>query len=156
MPESARYLSTFHGFALRQLRQVLQIQRQMSGNSRLFNCKPCCSYCASRSPSPGRGHGIHREHVQIATVSGAATVEQFAVLGLGIERIHAVKSRRKMPSAWASSFDRFLTQQSPQTSLVDAAIRQHPDIKETRYNHEFDHGCGSVLLVHRWHRYDGC
>ncbi len=156
MPESAQYLSNLHGFALRQLRQVLQIQRQMVGNSRLFNCKPCCSYCASRSTSPDRGRGIPRERVQTATATGATTIEQFAVLRLGIERIHRVKSRRKMPSAWASSFDRFFAQQLPQTSLVDAAIKQHPDIKETRYNHEFDHGCGSVLLVTRWHRYGGC
>ncbi|CAD5497037.1 Uncharacterised protein [Escherichia coli] len=131
MPESARYLSNL---------PRLRFAAAATGTPDTAADGPVIRGCltASRAartapagpPSPGRGHGIHREHVQIATVTWRGHGRTVRCTGPGHRADPSPLNRAgKCPAHGHLLSTDFSTQQSPQTSLVDAAIRQHPDIQ---------------------------
>ena len=81
-------------------------------------------------PSPDRGRGIRRAHVQTATVTWRGHGRTVRCTGPEHRADPSPLNRAgKCPAHGHLLSTDFSTQQSPQTSLVDAAIRQHPDIQ---------------------------
>src|SRR5699024_11049021 len=81
-------------------------------------------------PSRGRGRGIRRAYVQAATVTWRGDGRAVRSTPPGHRADPSSLSRAgKCPAHGPPLLADFSTRQSPQTSLVDAAIRKHPDIQ---------------------------
>src|SRR5699024_4872845 len=81
-------------------------------------------------PSPDRDRGIPRERVQTATATWRDHDRTVRCTAPGHRADPSSLNRAgKCPAHGHLLSTDFSTQQLPQTSLVDAAIKQHPDIQ---------------------------